>query len=79
MQMEIYQYILHLNTVRIDGILLFKKKKYEEIVKLSFEFLCADKEKMVKILIDAKADTIDVKNVNGTTPLIAAADKGMMI
>lgn len=32
---------------------------------------------MVKILLDAKPDTIEVKNVNGTTPLIAAADNGM--
>lgn len=36
-----------------------------------------DKEKMVKILIDAKPDTIDVKNVNGTTPLIVATDNGI--
>ena len=46
-------------------------------IKLSFEFLFPDKRKMVKILIDARPDTIDVKNVNGTTPLILACDKGM--
>lgn len=34
---------------------------------------------MVKILIDAKPDTINMKNVNGTTPLIIAADKGIMM
>lgn len=36
-----------------------------------------DKEKMVKILLDAKPDMIEVKNINGTTPLIVAADNGM--
>lgn len=34
---------------------------------------------MVKVLIDAKPDTIDVKNINGTTPLILAADRGIMM
>lgn len=32
---------------------------------------------MVKILLDAKPDMIEVKNINGTTPLIVAADNGM--
>lgn len=38
-----------------------------------------DKEKIVKILIDAQPDTIDVKNVNWTTPLIVAVDKGIIV
>lgn len=70
MEMDTYPFILQLSTVRVIGILIF-------FIKLSFEFLFPDKRKMVKILIDARPDTIDVKNVNGTTPLILACDKGI--
>lgn len=33
----------------------------------------AEKENMVKVLLDNKADMIDIKNDNGETPLILVA------
>lgn len=74
MEMEIYQFILRVNTVRIN---VRNQPSFD--IKLGFEFLFPDKEKMVEILIDAKPDTIDVKNINGTTPLALAADRGILM